>query len=47
MGEPEKNYYLNQKGTSISRTSEKKMVCFPENNDLDKTWLSSRKGGKN
>ena len=39
IGEPEKNYYLNQKDTSISRTSEKKMVCFPEKNDLDETWV--------
>ena len=42
MGEPEKNYYLNRKDTSISRTSEKKMVCFPEKNDLDETWVKQQ-----
>ena len=38
MSKAEIDYLENQKDTSIARTSEKKLLCFPKKNDIDPVW---------
>ena len=38
MSKAEIDYLENQKDTSIARTSERKLLCFPKKNDIDPVW---------